>query len=70
MATQFRDPESPSRSSGGQSGRLQDCYVIVDQSNRSEALRSIRCVSTVATLAVTAFLSSVPDLAVAQSPQT
>ena len=70
MATQFRDPGSPSRSSGGQSGRLQDCYVIVDQSTRSEALRSIRCKSTMATLAVTALLSGGPGLAVAQSVQT
>jgi cytochrome c peroxidase len=70
MATQFRDPGSPSWSSGGKPGLPQDWYVIVDQSNRSEALRSLRCKSTMATLAVTAFLSSVPDLAVAQSPQT
>ena len=53
MAIQFRDPGSPSRSSGGKPGLLLDGYVIVDQSNRSEASRSIRCKSTMATLAVT-----------------
>ena len=70
MATQFRDPGSPSRSAGGKPGLLLDGYVILDQYNRSEAFRSIRCMSTVATLAVTALLSSAPGLAVAQSLQT
>ena len=70
MAIQFRDPGSPSRSSGGKPGLLLDGYVIVDQSNRSEASRSIRCKSTMATLAVTALLSGAPGLAVAQSLQT
>ena len=70
MAIQFRDPGSPSRSSGGKPGLLLDGYVIVDQSSRSEAFRSIRCKSTMATLAVTALLSGGPGLAVAQSLQT
>jgi len=70
MATQFRDPGSPPRSSGGEPSLLLDGYVTVDQSNRSEALRSIRGKSTMATLAVTALLSSAPGLAVAQSLQT
>lgn len=70
MATQVRDPGSPSRSAGGKPGLLLDGYVIVDQSNRSEAFRSIRCKSTMATLAVTALLSGAPGLALAQSLQT
>ena len=70
MAIQFRDPGSPSRSSGGKPGLLLDGYVILDQYNRSEAFRSIRRKSTMATLAVIALLSGAPGLAVAQSLQT
>ena len=70
MATQVRDPGSPSRSAGGKPGLLLDGYVIVDQSNRSETFRSIQRKSTMAALAVTALLSGAPGLAVAQSPQT
>jgi hypothetical protein len=42
-------------------------FIIGDRANRASALQSTRCVSAVTSLALTAFLTGAPGLAVAQS---
>ncbi len=70
MSKQNREsgPRSQSCASRG-TPRSLGKYIIVDQSNRTKALRSIRRNSAVASLVVTALLTGAPELAFAQNVQ-
>jgi hypothetical protein len=71
MSKQYRDPGPRSQSfalcetRGPPLGK----YVIVEPTNRAQALRSIRCNSAIAGLVITTLFAGAPGLAVAQNVQ-